>query len=616
MNWVRTTPVRVWLICAFFALLQPLTHALVLYCAPADVVPTGLHKPDSAIFVHTMRMFDTGFYSPYATCQSPFGDHSWRLFTTPFYILYGIAGVIGSLLRLSDFTMLGVANGFGAACYLLAVYHFMFTIMPKHANRAFFLFAFSGGLGGLLYILCAVLGTADTPAFSVWFYRFAIYDLVEGPNFAPYLLMTRLYYTLPLAMGFAGLTSVIVSWRIRCPVRLVYAQALLLLCTLLNARLGPPLGAIAALYLANSGELRWRNLLHVGMPLVAGVVCASQIMKLNPAFIGNVYAVVQQQMWFSSYVSAGFPLLLLAGPVILRDTGRLTRGFRALVRGALGFLAVFALMFLSYQAYYGTLLIGADHAASVRVSDVSLVGIGLGLAWYAICGPSRETVEHGWIVVWAVLFTAIAVSAFGHGWFLRFAPQRLMVFLGIPLSLLAAESIERIELSRPRLAMLCMSLVICVGVPSIAVSTLVFQGPLGMRRGIASDIGMHTAYLRRADAECLTKLGPGVVASPWPYNDILSVREGASVLGGYGAADLSDQNVADLTKQVAQFFSPGTAAEQRARFLQAWCVAYVFLPSDAKARDALQPEFDRNVELRQIAAVDGAVLYAVRRLAL
>lgn len=612
MTWARTTPARVWAVCAAFAMLQPLTHGLVALAAPDGVVPTGLHKPDSAIFVHAMRMFDTGFYSPYATCQSPLGDHSWRMFVTPFYLLYGIAGAIGVALRVGEFLMLGAANGFGAACYLLAVYHFMRTVLPARADRAFVLLAFSGGLGGAVYVACAEFGVTDTAAFAERFYRFAIYDLVEGTNLAPYLLMPRLYYTLPLALGYAGLTTLIVAWRIQCPVHLAYAQALLFVCALLNARLGPPLGAVIFLYVTNARPVAWRRIAHAALPLVCGVMCAAGVMRMNPGFVDNVHAAVRQQMWLSSFVSAAFPLLLFAAPVVLRDARTLARGQRAIAFAGLGYFAVFTVLSVCYQVYYGTWLTGADHAASVRVSDMALVGGALGAVWHFRSRATCAAGGHGWLVLWAVLFAAVAVSAFGQGWSLRYAPQRLMVFLGVPLSLLAAEGMARIEAARPRRVLACMALVLAIGIPSLAVSTLVFQGPLGMRPGLASNIGMHAAYLPKADVECLRQLGPGVVAAPWPYNDIVSVREGTKVIGGYGALDLAGMDASGLDAEVARFFTPGTPDAERVEFLRRWCVEFVYVPSDMEVRDALRREYDRWNAVRRTTEVDGAALYAVR----
>ena len=37
---------------------------------------------------------------------------------------------------------------------------------------------------------------------------------------------------------------------------------------------------------------------------------------------------------------------------------------------------------------------------------------------------------------------ALAVSGFGQGWYMRFTPQRLMIFLGVPLSILAAQALD------------------------------------------------------------------------------------------------------------------------------------------------------------------------------
>jgi len=610
MKWVRTTPLRVWLICAFFALLQPLMHALVQYCPPTDTVITGLHKPDSAIYIAVMRMFETGFYSPYATCQSPIGTHSARFFSHPSYVPYAIVGSLRPFLNMSDFTMLGIADGVGGFFYLLAVYRFLLAVVPKLAGRAFALFAFSGGLGGPIYLVCAALGITATPSFSEWFYRFAIYDLVEGTNLAPHLLLTRLYYTLPLALGFAGLTTCISAWRAPCRVRLAFAQLLLFACAFINARLGPSLGLIAVLYLAQH-QWTWRKPFHVGVPLVLGVISAATVLRWHPAILANYVGSVRQQMWLTSYVSSSFPLLLAAAPVALRDGVRLRGAFRILADGCFGYLAVYIALFFLYQGYYGTLLLGADHAAALRVSDPALLGFVLGALWGLRRPAGGENPAHAWIVVWAVLFSAVALSAFGNGWFLQFSPQRLMVFIGLPLSVIAAESLERLRAAMPNAARALVAIVVVCGVTSLLVATLVFQGPLGMQAGLASNIGMHTAYLRRDDAACLERLAGGTVAAPPPYNDILSVRDGVSVLGGYGSLALSDQT-ANLHTEVDRFFSTECTAPDRVRFLRRWCVSYVFLPSDQDHSPVLAGQFDRMDELQRVSAVGNAHLYKVR----
>jgi hypothetical protein len=572
-------------------------------------VPTGLHKPDSAVFIHTMRMFETGFYSPYATCHSPFGDHSARLFSTPFYMLYGIAGTIGAILPIGEFALLGWVNGFGAFCYLLAVYHFLRAIGAAHANLAFILFAFAGGLGGPLYVACAALGLTETSTFPNWFYRFAIYDLVEGPNFAPYLVMTRLYYTLPFALALAGLTTHLTAWRTRCSAHGMYASLLVFAGVVLNARLGPPFAAVAGLYLAQHHERPVRLWIAFVAPVAAAMAVAALVMQLNPGFVGNTLAAVRQGMWFTSYLSAAFPLLLAAVPQVLRETPGLSRTYRLVAAGSLGYLVAFAALFVAHQLYYGTLHVGADHAAAVQVSDLALIGAAAAIAfvWRSRVGPGET--DEGWLIVWAVLFSALAVSAFGRGWFLQFSPQRLMVFLAIPVSLLSAKSIRCMSHGRAGWFLLGFALV--CGVSSLAVSTLVFQGPLGMRPGLASDIGMHAAYIPRADAECLDALGPGTVAAPPPYNDILSLRKDVHVLGGYGAVSLSDESSTRLNAAVDAFFNPDISYEGRSEFLREWCVTHVYLPSDFRENSALIGIFDNFDALRLIAASGHARLYAV-----
>jgi hypothetical protein len=256
------------------------------------------------------------------------------------------------------------------------------------------------------------------------------------------------------------------------------------------------------------------------------------------------------------------------------------------------------------------LLVGADHAAALRVSDFAVLGFLCGAVWSFTGAARGEQQELDWVIVWFLVFTAIAVSAFGQGWFLRFSPQRMLVFLGIPLALLAAQSLERTRAQWPMLARAAIVVVAVCGLSSLLVSNLVFQGPLGMRTGLASDIGMHAAYVNKDDAECLTVLGSGTIAAPAPYNDILSLRDGVTVLGGYGGLALSDQG-AGLRAEVDRFYSNTASAEERAEFLRRWCVAHVFLPSDARNRDALEAAFARMPELAQVNARGEARLYRV-----
>ena len=70
----KRTPAGVWALITALAAIQPLLHVGIREAPPEGTVPTGLHIPDSALFLYSMDMFHTGFKSHYATCRSAVGD--------------------------------------------------------------------------------------------------------------------------------------------------------------------------------------------------------------------------------------------------------------------------------------------------------------------------------------------------------------------------------------------------------------------------------------------------------------------------------------------------------------------------------------------------------------
>ena len=147
------TPRAIWLLIAILALTQPLVHLLCLHFPPEYTVATGLHIPDSALFLHAMNMFPSGFHSAYATCQAAAGDASIAYYSVPHLWLYGVLGLIARVLPLDPFLTYGIANGLGAAFYLWVVFRLLIVIVPRFAVAAFVLFTLSGGPGGLLALL-------------------------------------------------------------------------------------------------------------------------------------------------------------------------------------------------------------------------------------------------------------------------------------------------------------------------------------------------------------------------------------------------------------------------------------------------------------------------------
>ena len=89
----------------------------------------------------------------------------------------------------------------------------------------------------------------------------------------------------------------------------------------------------------------------------------------------------------------------------------------------------------------------------------------------------------GWTMLWFLTLAAAALAAFGHGWYIRFTPDRLMAFMGVPLSLAAAAGITRLAERRPRAARGVATAIVLSGVCSTFVAWAYFQGPLGYRGG-------------------------------------------------------------------------------------------------------------------------------------
>lgn len=85
------------------------------------MVHSGMHIADSVVFSYGMRIFGNDFYSPYVPFDSPDCGHSYRYFPVPFMWMYGVVGSIGRFIHLYEFLILGLANGAGAALYLLSM---------------------------------------------------------------------------------------------------------------------------------------------------------------------------------------------------------------------------------------------------------------------------------------------------------------------------------------------------------------------------------------------------------------------------------------------------------------------------------------------------------------
>jgi len=595
------------------AAIEPLTHVWIRYFPPEGTVPTGMHIGDSAHHLLCMRSFLNGFHSPFASCKAPAGANSWHYFATPFFLLYGLMGAAGHALQVNEFLFLGILNGLGGALYLLTAYRLLREIAPKLAHTAFYCFALGGGLGGGLYVLTGLLGLHTHPDFQHGFERFAWYELIEGQHLSPALLMPRFYYTLPLALGLAALTALLQAERRRSTKHLVLAGCLAFLTAALNLRLGPMFWLVALLYLSAASPRPFRERLCLaltfGAPAALGGLMFWGVLQQHPSYGGNVARITQQAMRLIPFLSATLLFWIAAGRGVWAALPTLPRSFQFLAWTCAGYLGLYGLAYLGYQAYFGNWLYGGDTSAAIAASDPALLGaLGGGIAGVAfrwrssvsgrILSASNESTgtantSLGWVALWLLCFLAVALSAFGQGWFLRFSPQRFMVLLGLPLALLTADGLWRM---RPALRRVLFTLIIGCGFVSLGVASLCFQGVLGRTPGQGPFAHLHYALMTENDAALLKQEPKGTTLvpmwSPIAFGEVLSLREGVNVLGGPGALNLGDQVFGPVEQAVNAFFSPDIGDDFRLDLLNKWCVDFVYCPDTCPVAEVLLDHFE------------------------
>ncbi len=577
----RPMPRAIGVLIVLLAALQPLVHALILWAPPPGTVPTGLHIPDSALFIESMDMFPSGFASPYATCQASQGDQARVYYSVPHLWLYGLLGLLKGFLPIPPFLLYGLANGMGMACFLWVTYRFLGVVVPRLATTAFVLFALGGGPGGILYLLTGLLGMHDAPDFEAGFFRFAVYDLMEGPHFNPVLYGPRLYYTLSLAGCLAALTSLI-RWTRGAGSRLPWGGLVaLLLASFLNARYGTFTSILMLMYLLLEGTATpKRRVLAAGyFPLVSGlgVRLAFLLLRSNPAVVENHVVVGNMAMWFSPFILvAGCPLLIGAPYIYQRIQGA-QRLLRILLSATVGYLVAYAIGYLLYQGYYGNLLRGNDGAVAAAISDGALLGALPGLLWgWRHRGDAASVpAVPDWILLWFLSFTALSLSGFGQGWFLRFGPQRLQIFLWLPLAILAAQGLIWMAPSR---RMVAQGIVLGMGLTSMGVALIAFQTALGRHNAEGPWPALHAESMSLIDQRLLEHLGAGTVLAPAPASDVVVRQRRNPVVFGVGSFNLTDQAYPMLAETVAAFLDPTSSEATRKQIADTWCVDWIYLP--------------------------------------
>lgn len=618
----REIPAWIWGIIGVYALIEPLSHVWLLYFPPAGTVHTGMHIADSVVFSHGMRIFENDFYSPYVPFDSPDAGHSVKYFPVPFMWMYAVVGTAGRVFGLPEFLTLGLANGFGAVILLLSMYAFFRTVAKEHAHTAFLLFTVGGGLAGLGYLLSGVMGWIDHPEFTKRFFNIAQYELVEGSRMKPWLIIPRLYYTLPLAFGHFAFVALVHGLELRRFRAIVLSGLLLFLGTLINIRLGPFMGAVALLYLCCATEVRIADRLKTGAGIIAALLVALAIafwmLRWNPTYAANAFNMIRRSLWLSSFVYAELFHLILLGIGLRFELDRLPKFWAVLARILLGYLAAFVVLYFGYQVYYGSYFPPVDYSAAVRISDFALVGVLFGGLWAWRVHSAADASEPAspirtWLVLWVLIFIAIAPSAFAQGLFLQLSPQRMVLLLGGPLCVLSAATLHRLREARPRFSRGYKAAMVGCGTLSIVTSVLFFQGPLGFTPGQAAFSQYHSEVISETDARLLDRIGDGVVmvsSSEPSFGDIVALRGNQSLYGA-GALDMSPIPSAELGRITDAFFDSETPEDERRELAERFGIGWVLCPHSWPMDAETVEQFRTYAWLEEVAREGNGAVFRV-----
>lgn len=616
------TPGYVIAIIVALAGLPLLSHALAAWCPPAGTVHSGLLTVDTGNYLAAMRYARGDYYSPFAACFTPEGAHDPTHYVLPHHHVYGMLGRIADFLRVPHFAFLALANAAGIVAYLVAAYAFLRAATPRIANRAFGLFSLGGGLGGVLYVGAALAGMTGEPGFGPAFLRYFLYELSEGPRFQPWLMAGRLYYTLPLATACAALTALLAATRRDALAPGLLAALLLAATAWLNFRVGPMALGAAVLLLAGAAQVTVQRravlALMISGGTAAGLALALWMTTRNPELMEGVARSPNSSAWFSPLISAMFwqvPLLIAILPRMFTGAPAWAR---CLGGAALGYAGMFALLYTGYQIYYGTYLHCNDVTAALRLSDWALLGAVPGAGWFTLRRRAEAAATEAlpWIALWFLGLFCLAFSAWGNGWYLRFSPDRFMVFLGLPLAICGAAALHRLAEHRPTLARMYTAVTVVAGLASIGVTTLVSYGPLGFRTLQQHYSWTRYAFITEADHTVLAALGDGVVLSPSldaPLaGDFLALRPGTRVVYGNGTLDYSRQVMPDVRAAVHRFFEPSTTEAARAAFVRTWCVDYIYCTDTTPVAPETLATLRALPWLDERAHAGQAALFAVR----
>ncbi len=413
------------------------------------------------------------------------------------------------------------------------------------------------------------------------------------------LHIARLYYTASLALGFGSLMWFVKTKQSQSRGDAVVASLLLFGASLINLRFGAMFVGILFVYLWLSvpkmNRLRWIAATLSTSALILAVLVYAVMSLKNPAAAQTNYSFVRQSMWPTGFVFAAgmhlFPLLY----VVVSRMQDFNRWERALVVASGSYFGSLALCFAGHWTYYGDFLLGSDHTVLNRFSDLALIGglLGFVLGWRIpfrfetdpfVSGDEGQKRNRSdapsnsveWFLIWALAFMVLGMSAFGQGWGQRFAPQRFLVLLGVPLSVVSAFALIRLRSSFPRSVRSYVVAMVMLGVTSVLVGSVVLLTPVGRSVSLLWSYRVDTITV--ADSKLIENIQSGVVLSAGRDADLVAMRTSARVIGGIGAMDLSDRPFDELERASSRFLFFGEDDVRRA-LIREWCIDTVYCPS-------------------------------------
>ena len=620
-----------WAVIALIGLYDPVLHLYLQYGLPEGRVATGLHMADDSYCMYMMGMLYTDFFSPFITCQHPEEFLSIHAYVLPHCWIYGVYGWCANALGINTFVALAIGNGACCAFLLWSVFRFLRHVHPKTASLAFLIFSVGGGIAGVAFLLSLLNGWVDHPQFDAFFLRTARYELFEGAFLSPLAMVQRLYYTLPIGLGFFLFPGFMKACQ-RTSARAHRVPAtLFFLLVLFQARIGPLflLGMIS--WLACAGAVPWRRKFFIigGYGFVAALALSIAVTlgNLNPVNSFNVSHFLRFSLLFGSFLSVAGLKIVAALPAFWMALRRL-RGVLGLVAWTLaGYIITHGAGWAAYQIYYGNLLGRGEWAVLSRLWPWTLLGLPLGLAvglLHAKFPPpsapaTREdsALQRRWVLLWFLALCAASLPHPPSGPYLGATPERLLVMMGVPLAMLAASGLHLWRAYVPVLANALTLIILVCGAASMAVSMLFFQGPVGVEDEESPFHEMHWESIPRNEAEIIALIEEGVVLAPAistpVYTDIIvKMRPGTSTLFGQGALGHSDQNMEIMSNDVVRWFRPDGLDAYRRDFVDAWCVNYIFCPATNPINAETLAQLKNTPWLEKVAESEGAVLFHVR----